>query len=227
MLATYSLRPLLHPNTRIQRKASSKTPAWQCIDWRGGSTQTSDKKGTLCHTVLIISNLKEMNTILTVICRIKHNITSTPYQCLHAHSRIYKNAPNVIDTKTHIVAWTQSQNTKPQIRAIQQGSEPTNTQKPGKSANLEEEPYKSLTVTGVKQNWKPQQEETACEAGGKPVVTVDSIETWWSLGNNIANPAHFYFCYSEPYDAFQMLRWTSFCIHKFRHPVLLLRRIIY
>jgi len=60
----------------------------------------------------------------------------------------------------------QTQNTKPQIRAIQRGPAPTNTQKPGKSANLEEEPHKSLTVTGIKQNWKLQQEETACEAGG-------------------------------------------------------------
>jgi hypothetical protein len=145
---------------------------------------------------------------------------------MHTHSRIYKNTPNKTDTNTHIVARTQSQNTEPQIQAIQRGLGPTNTKNPGKSSNLEEEPHKSLTVTGVKQNWKPHQEETACEAVGKPVVTKDSIETWWSLGNNVANTARFYFCYSEPYTAFQMLRWTSLCIHKIRHPVILFRRII-
>ena len=52
--------------------------------------------------MLIISNSKEINTILTIICRIKHNITSTLYQLLRIHSYNYKNASNLIDTNTHI-----------------------------------------------------------------------------------------------------------------------------
>ena len=66
--------------------------------------KTPDKKGPLTNTVLIISNSKEMNTILTFICRIIHNIISTLYQWLHTHSHNYEHAPNLTDTNTHIVA---------------------------------------------------------------------------------------------------------------------------
>jgi len=54
--------------------------------------------------MLIISNSKEINTILTLMCRIKHNITSTQYQWLRIQSHNYKNAPKLIGTNTHIVA---------------------------------------------------------------------------------------------------------------------------
>jgi len=71
-----------------------------------------------------------MNVTLKLICRIKRNTTNTLYTQLHTHSHSYKNAPNIIDTNTHIVSWTQSQNTKPQIWAIQRGPGFTVFQKP-------------------------------------------------------------------------------------------------
>jgi len=55
------------------------------------------------QTILIISNLNEINTILTLICRVKPKITSTQYQWLHTHSHNYKHAPNLIEANTHVV----------------------------------------------------------------------------------------------------------------------------
>jgi len=68
--------------------------------------QTPDKKAPLTNTkklsLLIIQT--NMDITLKLICITKHNITSTLYTRLHTHSRSCKNAPNIIDTNTLIVA---------------------------------------------------------------------------------------------------------------------------
>jgi len=88
-----------------------------------------------------------MNVTLKLICRIKRNITNTLYPRLHTHSHSYKNAPNIIDTHTHIVAWTQSQNTKPQIWQSSENPGSQFFKNPGTNTNLERETHKSVNCS--------------------------------------------------------------------------------